>query len=122
MSQLGYKIVAELARLMAEAPVVTAAALWEPVLALGPLGHYSIGSFLSDWFSGISETTNATEFGQRWRPMVDARAQRLDQWSWLALRPAAATAGARLWRLARANAGSCCVDRIDARTLQKLGR
>jgi hypothetical protein len=71
MSPLGYKVVAELARLTAEGPVVTAAVLWEPVFALGPLGHYSIGSFLSDWFSGISEKTDTMEFGQRWRPMIE---------------------------------------------------
>ena len=118
MSPLGYKVAAELSRLTAEGPAATAAALWEPFFALGPLGHYSIGTFLSDWFSGISETTNATEFGQRWQPMIE---QRLDQWSWLALRPAAAAAGTRLWRVPRAHAGSCCVDRIDARSLQNLG-
>ena len=78
MNPIGYKIVAELARLMAEVPVKTAAAIFEPVIALGPLGHYSIGSFLSEWFSGISETTNSTEFGQRWRPMVEYMLGRSD--------------------------------------------
>jgi ABC-type cobalamin/Fe3+-siderophores transport system ATPase subunit len=78
MSPLGYKVAAELTRLTAEGPAANAAALWEPVFVLGPLGHYSIGTFLTDWFSGISETTNETEFGQRWRPMIEYMLGRSD--------------------------------------------
>jgi hypothetical protein len=47
MHEFGYAILAELARLIVESPAVVAPALWRPVFALGPKGHYAIGQFLS---------------------------------------------------------------------------
>jgi hypothetical protein len=68
---IGYEIAAELARLVAEAPVDRAAALWRPVLALGPKAHYAVGTFLTQWFNQISETTEIGAFASRWRPMIE---------------------------------------------------
>jgi hypothetical protein len=71
LHQLGYEVLDELARLIAESPAAAAPALWRPVLALGPKGHYAIGHFLTCWFSQITETTVLVAFAQRWRPMIE---------------------------------------------------
>src|SRR5208283_3682409 len=71
MSQLGYKVVAELAQLTSDAPINSSNAIWTPVFELGPRGHYSIGTFLTNWFNQITETTNIEEFRLRWRPMIE---------------------------------------------------
>jgi hypothetical protein len=68
---IGYEIVAELARLVADAPLDRAGVLWQPVFALGPQGHYAIGAFLRQWFDQISEATDISAFISRWRPMVE---------------------------------------------------
>ncbi|MGY3493923.1 hypothetical protein [Bradyrhizobium sp. USDA 4502] len=72
MQQYGYAIIDELARLALESPVETAPGLWQPIFALGPKGHYSLGHFFTTYFSQLSETTDVNEFGKRWRPMVEA--------------------------------------------------
>ena len=71
LSQFGHKIVAELARLVAELPVDIGMEIWTPVFALGYRGHYSIRTFLNAWFYQTSEATDADEFGKRWRPMIE---------------------------------------------------
>ncbi len=71
MYDFGYAILDELARLVVESPTPVAQALWGPVFALGPKGHYAVGHFLSCWFNQITETTIVAEFAQRWRPMVE---------------------------------------------------
>ena len=71
MGELGYAILNELARLIGESPITAAPALWCPVFALGPKGHYAIGHFLTCWFSQITEATVVAEFAQRWRPMIE---------------------------------------------------
>lgn len=71
MSQLGYNILAELARLTSKIPANLSSALWVSVFELGPKGHYSIGEFLRNWFNQITEATNIEEFRQRWRPMIE---------------------------------------------------
>jgi hypothetical protein len=71
MPSFGYTILDELARLIVESPAATAAALWGPVFALGPKGHYAVSHFLTCWFSQIDETTVVAEFAQRWRPMIE---------------------------------------------------
>ena len=52
-----------------ESPTPLALALWDPVFALGPKGHYAVGHFLKCWFNQITETTIVAEFtqpGVRW--------------------------------------------------------
>jgi hypothetical protein len=71
MDQLGYAILDEIARLIVDSPAAAAPALWRPVFALGPKGHYAIGHFLTCWFSQITDATVVTDFAQRWRPMID---------------------------------------------------
>jgi hypothetical protein len=71
MYEFGYALLDELARLIAESPVTTAPALWRPVFALGPKGHYAVGHFLTCWFNQITESTVVAEFAQRWRPMIE---------------------------------------------------
>jgi hypothetical protein len=71
MNEFGYAILEELARLMTVSPARAAPALWRPVFALGPKGHYAVGHFLTCWFSQISKATIVAEFAQRWRPMVE---------------------------------------------------
>jgi len=71
MHEFGYAILYELARLIVESPAAAARALWGPVFALGPKGHYAIGHFLTCWFSQITETTIVAEFALRWRPMIE---------------------------------------------------
>ncbi len=80
MPAFGYAILAELARLIIESPAATAPALWRPVFALGPKGHYAIGHFLTCWFSQITETTVIADFAERWRPMIEFMLLG-DQWS-----------------------------------------
>ncbi|WP_316171763.1 hypothetical protein [Bradyrhizobium sp. SZCCHNRI1058] len=72
MQQLGYSLVDELARLSFESPVETTPALWRPVVALGPKGHYALGRFFTTWFAQLKETSDVGEFVKRWRPMIDA--------------------------------------------------
>ena len=67
----GYAILDELARLVAQSSNAAAPALWRPVFALGPKGHYAVGHFLTSWFCQITEATVLVEFVQRWRPMIE---------------------------------------------------
>jgi ABC-type transport system involved in cytochrome c biogenesis ATPase subunit len=69
--QLAYSIVWALAQLALSSPVAKANAVWEQVFAIGPRGHYAIGAFLTQWFMLIKETTDATDFSRRWRPMIE---------------------------------------------------
>ncbi len=71
MHQFGYAILDEIAHLTVDSPTTGGPALWRPVFALGPKGHYAVGHFLTCWFSQITETTVAAEFAQRWRPMIE---------------------------------------------------
>jgi hypothetical protein len=71
LSQMGYAVVSTLARIILEASPNSSAELWPPIFQLGPKGHYSIGTFLTSWFSQITETTDAASFVQRWRPMIE---------------------------------------------------
>ncbi len=68
--QIGYAVLAELARLTLASPAASAPDLWEPVFALGKRGHHSADYFLTSWFGLVDETTDAEEFIRRWRPMV----------------------------------------------------
>jgi hypothetical protein len=68
---LGYKVVSAVARLTLTAAESEAAELWQSVLALGPRGFYALGSFLSDWFALITESTDVAAFAVRWRAMVE---------------------------------------------------
>jgi hypothetical protein len=70
MPEFGYAILDELARLTIESPAADTPALWRPIFALGPKGHYAIGHFLTAWFNQLTESTVATEYAQRWRPMI----------------------------------------------------
>ena len=58
MGQFGYNLVAELARSTAVTAIDTVVALWSPVFALGPKGHYAIEHFLSNWFNQLDESTS----------------------------------------------------------------
>src|SRR5262249_1073024 len=71
MHQFGYAVAEEIARLIVDSPAAAGIALWHPVFALGPKGHYAIGHFLNCWFSLITETTVVIEFAERWRPMIE---------------------------------------------------
>ena len=71
MSNFGYSLLGELARLVVSCPTDIGPSLWRPVFALGPKGHYTIGHFLSCWFGQLRESTVVTNFLRRWRPMVE---------------------------------------------------
>jgi hypothetical protein len=71
LHEFGYAVLDELACLIVESPAVVGPSLWRPVFALGPKGHYAIGTFVSDWFNQITETTIVAEFAERWRPMME---------------------------------------------------
>jgi hypothetical protein len=70
MDQWGYALLDEAARLILEAPLELGAALWKPILALGPRGHYALGAFFRSWFGLCTETTDVAAFGMRWRAMI----------------------------------------------------
>ena len=71
MYDFGYAVLDELARLIVESPAAVAPALWRPIFALGPKGHYAVGHFLHFWFYQITEATVVAEFACRWRPMIE---------------------------------------------------
>ena len=71
MSNFGYSLLGELARLVVTCPADNGPSLWRPVFTLGPKGHYTIGHFLSCWFAQLTESTVVTNFLQRWRLMVE---------------------------------------------------
>lgn len=71
MQEVGYAILGELSRLVMESSAAAGRALWEPVFALGSRGHSAIGQFLNSWFSLITDQTDSSEFGKRWRPMIE---------------------------------------------------
>ena len=71
MSNFGYSLLGELARLVVTCPADTGPSLWRPVFDLGPKGHYTIDHFLSCWFAQLTESTVVTNFLQRWRLMVE---------------------------------------------------
>jgi hypothetical protein len=71
MHEFGYAILDEIARLIVDSPAAAGPALWRPIFALGPKGHYAVGHFLTCWFSQITDATVVAEFAQRWRPMVE---------------------------------------------------
>ena len=67
----GYSLVEALARLMMRLPADEADVLWARVMALGPRGHYAIGTFLDDWFSQIRAGMDVAAFIARWRAMIE---------------------------------------------------
>jgi hypothetical protein len=69
--QLGYSIAWALAYLALSSPAAKANGIWEQVFALGPRGHHAIDAFLTQWFMLIKEPTDVTDFGKRWRPMIE---------------------------------------------------
>lgn len=71
MHEFGYAILDEIGRLIVDSPAAVGPALWRPVFALGPKGHYAVGHFLTCWFSQITDATVVAEFAQRWRPMIE---------------------------------------------------
>jgi hypothetical protein len=71
MHGFGYAVINELAHLIMESPADAGPALWLPIFALGPKGHYAVGHFLNCWFLLATESTNISEFAQRWRPMIE---------------------------------------------------
>ena len=78
--ELAYELARKLAGLALSSPVEACERFWKPVLALGHRAHYLVGQFISSWFLGISEQTNARDFGRRWQAMLTfALAQ--DDWT-----------------------------------------
>jgi hypothetical protein len=78
--ELAYELARKLASLALSSPIEACERFWKPVLALGPKAHYLVGQFISSWFLGISEQTNASDFGQQWQAMLTfALAQ--DEWT-----------------------------------------
>jgi len=71
MHEFGYAILDEIARLTVDSPAAAGPALWRPVFALGPKGHYAVGHFLTSWFSQITDATVVAEFAKRWRSMIE---------------------------------------------------
>jgi hypothetical protein len=69
--QLGYSIAWALAQLALSSPDGRANGIWEQVFALGPRGHHAIDAFLTQWFMLIKEPVDITDFGKRWRPMIE---------------------------------------------------
>jgi hypothetical protein len=69
--QLGHSIAWALAQLTLSSPAAKAHEIWEQVFALGPRGHHAIDAFLTQWLMLITEPTDVTDFGKRWRPMVE---------------------------------------------------
>jgi hypothetical protein len=68
--QLGFRVIATIAKMTARAPLEVTPQLWGPVLRLGAAGHYSVDHFITCWFL---ETfyTDPKEFGARWGPMIE---------------------------------------------------
>jgi hypothetical protein len=71
LHEFGYAILDEIARLIVASPATAGPALWRPIFALGPKGHYAIGHFLTSWFTQITDATVVAAFAQRWRPMIE---------------------------------------------------
>jgi hypothetical protein len=71
MHEFGYEVLDEIARLVVDSPAATGPALWRPIFALGPKGHYAVEHFLSCWFSQITDAIVIAKFAQRWRPMIE---------------------------------------------------
>ena len=69
--ELGYSILATMARLLVAEPLNSAPELWRPILSLGPRAHYSIDRFFQCWFYQVSETTDLRAFASRWRQMIE---------------------------------------------------
>lgn len=68
-NQLGYRLLEELAKKSLTAPAQDAHQFWQPVLALGAPAHYSVGHFLSCWFT-LASTADPNVFAVRWRQMI----------------------------------------------------
>ncbi len=71
LSQMGYAVVSTLTQMALHAPEAEAKEFWQPALSLGPLGHYAVGQFLTNWFMQITEATDVTAYAARWRPMIE---------------------------------------------------
>jgi hypothetical protein len=69
-NQLAYNIIATIVKMTASAPLATAPELWEPVLKLGPAGHYSVEYFLSCGFLEAYRV-DPHDFAARWQPMIE---------------------------------------------------
>jgi Novel STAND NTPase 1 len=68
--ELAYELVQKLAGLALGTPVEACEKFWRPVLSLGPGAHYLVDQFISSWFLGVSEQTDAKDFGWRWQTML----------------------------------------------------
>ena len=72
MDQFGYKVLEAIAAVVLVSDVSAAPALWQPVLAIGPKGHYAIEHFFLCFFSNLKEETDTAAFAAHWRPMIEA--------------------------------------------------
>ncbi|MET4232615.1 ABC-type cobalamin/Fe3+-siderophores transport system ATPase subunit [Bradyrhizobium sp. LA6.10] len=69
-TQLGYNLLAQLARYALFEPRESAQQIWEPVLTLGAPAQYAVGHFLQFWFQQ-APAADAAEFAVRWRRMIE---------------------------------------------------
>jgi hypothetical protein len=80
LGEFAYELAQKLAKLALSSPFETCEKFWKPVLELGPRAHYLVGQFISSFFLGNSDKTDAGDFGRRWRAMLSfALAQ--DEWT-----------------------------------------
>lgn len=69
-NQLAFKILATIAKMVANGPIEHARELWEPVLTLGAAGHHAVEYFLSCWFNE-AQRISPNDFVARWQPMIE---------------------------------------------------
>lgn len=69
--QLGYDVVATLARRTVDAPAGKARTAWYPVIDLGPDGEDAVRHFLSAMFLQLLKAGAKPDFGEEWAHLVD---------------------------------------------------
>lgn len=69
--QLGYEVVATLARKMVDAPSGQAQMAWSPVIELGPDGDAAVRHFLSAMFLQLLQGGVTPSFGEEWAHLVE---------------------------------------------------
>lgn len=69
-SDLGYAILSVLPRLILAGPAERGREIWEPVLAVGPLGHVFVDRFISSWFMLLYKQPDAERFVAEWKAML----------------------------------------------------
>jgi hypothetical protein len=68
---LGYDLMIKSASLALSVPIGQARSIWEPILSQGPVAHYALRHFATNFFYQLSNGCDPARFEAVWREMVE---------------------------------------------------